>query len=168
MLDIRLGYKRLYAVLALFVLLAFPVSASMVSFLLVETGIGEEAPRSQYASPWEGGLMDAFFNAGHIVTNSPITRLATKPVQDLSGPVGDDFNDAAMNGADYYVVGFMEYQVQGARPVLVGISLKLYNTLSGKLVFEQGFPVGTGANLADEYRIAQNAGRIIISHLEEL
>ena len=158
-------YKHLGFMAALLLLLVFPVSASMVSFLLVETGLGEDVSTGQYTSLWEGGLMDAFFDAGHIVTNSPIARMEKKPERDLSGQVASDFSEAANGGVEYFVLGFLEYQIQGERAVPVGIALKLYLTNTQKLVFEERFPAGTGKSLDEEYKIAQNTGRIIISHL---
>ncbi|MCL2320259.1 MAG: hypothetical protein FWC45_09245 [Treponema sp.] len=160
-------YKRLGVVAVLFVLLAFPASASMVSFLLVETGLSEDVPSREYTSLWEGGLMAAFFDAGHIVTNSPIARMKAKPSVDLTGLVKDDFNDAINGGADYFLLGFVEYKIQDAKVVPVGIVLKLFNINSQKLLHEQRFPGGVGKNLEEEYQIAQNAGWEMVSHLKD-
>ena len=160
-----MNIKRLGGMAALLMLLAFPASASMVSFLLVETGLNEEVSSGQYTSLWEGGLMAAFFDAGHIVTNSPILRMEKRPDRDLSGKVASDFDEAVDGGVEYFVLGFLEYQIQGGGAVPVGIVLKLYNADSKKLVCEERFPVGTKKNLDEEYIFAQNAGRIIISHL---
>ena len=158
-------FKRIGSMTVLFILLSFPASASMVSFLMVETGLGEDISSGQYTSLWEGGLMDAFFDAGHIVTNSPIERMEKKPAMDLSGQVASDFNEAASGGMDYFVLGFLEYQIQGTTAVPVGIALKVYQTNSKKLLYEKRFPAGTGKTLDDEYKNAQDAGRTIISHL---
>ena len=158
---------RLASLAVLLLLLVFPASASMVSFLLVETGIDEDISCGQFTSLWEGGLMDAFFDAGHIVTNSPIARMEKKPDRDLSGQVADDFSEAASGGADFYVLGFLEYRLQGSRGIPVGIALKVYSSDSQKLLFEQRFPAGTGKSLDEEYQFAQNAGRVIISQLSK-
>ena len=157
--------KRIGSMAILFILLAFPASASMVSFLMVETGLGDEISSGQYTSLWEGGLMDAFFDAGHIVTNSPITRMEKKPDRDLSGQVASDFDEAVSWGTDYFILGFLEYQVQGKVAVPVDIALKVYHAGTQKLVCEQRFPAGTGKTLDDEYKLAQKAGRTIISQL---
>lgn len=159
-------YKRLGGIAVLFVLIAFPASASMVSFLLVETGLTEDS-QSQYTSVWEGGLMAAFFDGGHIVTNGPIMRMKDKPKTDLSGPVNDDFNEAVNGGAEYFLLGFLEYRIQAGKVVPAGIVLKLYQTDSRQLIYEQQFPVGTGKNLDEEYQFAQNAGRMFTSHVED-
>ena len=160
-------YKRLAGMAVLFVLLAFPVSASMVSFLLVETGLNDDIPSGQYASVWEGGLMDAFFDGGHIVTNSPVARMKDKPKEALSGLVKDDLDEAVNGGAEYFLLGFLDYQVQAGKAIPTGIVLKLYQADSQKLVYEQKFPAGTGKNLDEEYQFAQNAGRIFTSHIED-
>ena len=160
-------YKRLGSIAALFIFLVFPASASTVSLLLVETGLNEGNSSTQYSSLWEGGLMAAFFDAGHIVTNSPIVQMKQKPEYDLSGLVETDFYEAAAGGADYYVLGYLEYRSQSGRTLPSGIVLKLYETESQKLVFEQNFPAGTGRSLNEEYRFAETAGRTIISHLKD-
>ena len=159
--------KRLGCMAVLLGLLAFPASASMVCFLIVETGINEAAKSGQYSTLWEGGLMEAFFNAGHIVTNSPITRIEKKPARDLSGMVEAEFNDAIRGGAEFFVLGFLEFKNYGERAVPVELALRLYSSNSRDLVFEQNFPAGSGKNFDEEYLIAQNAGRVIISHLSK-
>lgn len=162
-----MNHKRLWILAALLVLLVFPASASMVSFLLVETGLNEDAPGVQYTSLWEGGLMAAFFDAGHIVTNSPIARMEKKPPADLSGQAASDIDEAALGGAEYFVLGFLEYQFNGVTPVPVGMALKIYEAGSRRLIYEQRFTAGSGKNLNEEYQFAQNAGRILISHIKD-
>ena len=159
-------HKRLGCLAVLFMLLVFPASASMVCVMLVETGINEGASSGQYATLWEGGLMAVFFDAGHIVTNSPIARME-KPARDLSGQLEADFNEAVRGGADFFVLAFLEFKNLGERAVPIGIALKLYNSGTRNLVYEQRFPAGSGKSLDEEYQIAQNAGRTIISHLSK-
>jgi len=160
-------HKRLLSLAALIMLFSFPVSASMVSFLIVETGLSEETAYMPQTGLWEGGLMDAFFDAGHIVTNSPAARMQKKPAPDISGLVEEDYQDAVSGGADYFLLAFLEYQNRADRSIPVRITLKLYKTDSKKLIFEQNFPAGTGKDLDEEYKIAQNAGRAIIPHLKD-
>ena len=162
-----MNFKRLGSGAVLLILLALPVSASTVSFLMVETGLSSEFSGTQHTSLWEGGLMEAFFNAGHIVTNSPILRMERRPSRDLSGSIKDDLDDAALSGVDYFVLGFLDYQIKGENALPVGIVLKIYATGSRNLVYEQNFPAGRGKNLNEEFQFAQNAGRIIISHIKD-
>ena len=162
-----MNYKRLGSMALMLLLLVFPVSASMVSFLLVETGLKEEVPSTQYTSVWEGGLMAAFFDAGHIVTNGPIARMETRPPMDFTGFLKDDFDEAILGGAEYFILGFLEYQILGGKPFPVGIVLKIYTTDSQILVHEQSFTAGTGNNFDEEFKIAQNAGWAMISYIKE-
>ena len=162
-----MNFKRLGIIMVLFAVLTFPLSASVVSFLLVETGLREGGPETQYTSLWEGGLMNAFFDAGHVVTNSPITRMERKPDRDLSGIVEADFRDAAAGGAEFFILGFIQYQIQDGKPLPSEIVLKIYRTGSQQIVYEQRFRAGTGKTLNEEYQIAQNTGRIIVSHLKD-
>jgi len=156
--------KRLVSAAVLLLLLVFPVSASTVSFLVVETGLNDEA-KNQYGSLWEGGLMEVFFDAGHIVTNYPIARMGKKPADDLSGPIELDFNEARVGGADYFILGFLEFKDSS---VPSAIDIKIYSTNTEKLVFEHNFPAGTGRNLGEEYQIAKNTGRIIVSNIKDM
>jgi len=161
-------HKRQFGLAIVMIFLAFPVSAYMLSVLLVETGLNEEAPSMPFVGLWEGALMDTFFDAGHIVTNSPAARMGKKPANDFSGFVEEDYNDAVSGGADFFVLGFLEYQNRGGRTLPVLIEIKLYDTDSKKLVFEQSFPAGSGRDNNEEYQVAKNAGLKIISQLKDM
>jgi hypothetical protein len=161
-----MDYKRLISIAVLFLLLVFPASASMVSFLVVETGLGEEA-NTQYGSIWEGGLMEVFFDAGHIVTNCPIARIEKRPENDISGPIGNDFFEAAVNGAEYFVLCYLEFQNK-SRSVPNAMVIKIYHINEEKLIYERSFPAGTGRSLGDEYQNALNTGRTIVSNIKDM
>ena len=159
-------HKRIAVMAALLLLLSFPASASLVSFLLIETGLSEGAPSTQYASLWESGLMAVFFDAGHIVTNSPIARMEKKPASDFSGFIETDFREATEGGAEYFVLGYLEFQNLGSGVSLSGITIKLYSVDWQELIFERHFTAGR-VNLNEEYQSALNAGRIVISHIRD-
>jgi len=161
-----MDYKRLINIAVLFLLLAFPASASMVSFLVVETGLSEEV-NTQYGSIWEGGLMEVFFDAGHIVTNCPIARIENRPENDISGSIGNDFFEAAVNGAEYFVLCYLEFQNK-SRSVPNAMVIKIYNINAQKLIYERSFPAGTGRSLGDEYQTALNTGRTIVSAIKDI
>ena len=162
-----MNYKLLGCLVLLFVVLIFPASASMVSILLVETGLNEAAPATQHASLWEGGLMASLFDAGLIVTNSPVLRMEQKPVRVLDSTVRIDFDDAAMGGADFFVLCLLEFQSQGRGAVPVAITIQTYKTDTQELIFEQIFSANRGNNQNEEYQIAQNAGKVIVSHIKD-
>jgi hypothetical protein len=155
--------KRLLSMAVLLLLLVFPAFASTVSFLVVETGLGERT--TQYGSLWEGGLMDVFFDAGHIVTNYPIARMEKRPAEDLSGPIELDFNEARVGGADYFILGFLEFKDSSVPNAMI---IKIYSTNTEKLIFERSFSAGTGRNQGEEYQIAKNAGQVIVSNIKDM
>ena len=163
-----MGFKRLFGAAALFLFLAFSASASTVSFLVVETGLNDSISSPQSGSRrWEEGLMAFFFDSGHIVTNNPILRMDGEQVStEIHGTIVEyDFNEAIMGGAEYVVLGFLEYEVQGNRAVPVKMDIKIYTTIPEELVYEQIFPVGR--NSGEENQLVRNAGRTIISYIRE-
>ena len=162
-----MNYKRLGALAILLIVLSFPAFASLVSFIVVETGLGEGISSTQHGSVWEGGLMEVFFDAGYIVTNSPVARMESIPIKDLTGFILMDFEEAAMGGAEYFILGLLECQAQGGRAIPLNMILKLYSTESRELIFEQSFPISLGRTLAQEFEIAKDAGRIILNQIKD-
>ena len=148
-------------------LLSFSASASTVSFLVVETGLSEGIASPQNSSRlWEEGLMAFFFDAGHIVTNNPILRTDKKIPAEIRGSIIEyDFDEAVTGGAEYMVLGFLEYETQGNRVVPAKMNIKIYTTVPEELVYEQVFPVGK--NSGEDIQLVRNAGRAIISHIKE-
>jgi len=155
-------YKRLGSMAVLIMLLSFPASASMVSFQLVETGLTETASSGQYSRLWESGLMSVFFDAGYIVTSSPIARM-----EFTRHTIEKSLNEAVDGGASYLILGFIEYNTHRGRALPVGISLRVYNSISRQLLHEQSFPAGTGRNDSEEFQLAQSVGRVIISQIKD-
>ena len=160
-------FKRFLVTVLLFMLLAFSASASTISFLVVETGLNDGISGPQTSSRlWEEGLMAFFFDAGHIVTNNPILRMNSKVPAEIRGTVVEhDFDEAVMGGAEYVVLGFLEYETQGSRVVASRMNIKVYTTVPEELVYEQIFPVGR--NATEENQLVRNAGRTIISYIKE-
>ena len=159
--------KRLSIFLLFIVVLAFPLSASMVSFLVVETGLNENVPSSQISTLWGGGLMSAFFDEGYIVTDSPLVRMEKKPSNDFTGQVEEDYLEAVNAGSEYFILGFLEYRIVSEKVVPVNITIKLYDISGKKLIYENVFAVGEGKNLAEEQKYAMDAGKILISQIKD-
>ena len=133
--------------------------------MVVETGLDESVLSTQHGSVWEGGLMDAFFDAGFIVTNSPVTRIESRPAVDLSGIILNDFEDAEIGGAEFFILAYLDCQDQGGRMLPLNMTLKMYSINSRQLVFEQSFPVSMERTLEQEFEVAKNAGRILINYI---
>ena len=159
--------KFLGCIAVLLVVMIFPASAAMVSFLIVETGLNDGVPRTEYGDLWEDALMASFFDSGHIVTNSPILRMEQNPGRDLTGIIKDDFEEATRGGAEYYVLCFLDYQVQGRRAAPVDITIRTYRTNTLELISESSFPVGRARSLNEELRFARDAVGIIVSQLRD-
>ena len=162
--------RRIGFILILLGIVIFPVSASMVSFLIVETGIPHSANAGEYAFYWEGGLMGAFFDAGHIVSNSPVMRIESLPSQALQrGEIPQealfDFYEAQEGGADFFVLAMIEFVSQNGRVIPREISVKIFNTVTQLMVYEEKFPAGSGSNSMDVYSNAQDAGKRIVAQL---
>jgi hypothetical protein len=160
-------FKRLLSIALLFMLLTFSASASTLSFLVVETGLNDGIASPQSSSRiWEEGLMAFFFDAGHIVTNNPILRMNEQVPAEIQGTIVEyDFNEAITGGAEYFVLGFLEYEIQGSRVTAVKMNIKIYSTLPEGLVYEQVFPAGKSTT--EENQLVRNAGRTIISYIKD-
>ncbi|MDR1971118.1 MAG: hypothetical protein LBQ46_04280 [Treponema sp.] len=172
-------FKTLWGALFFTLAPGTPVSAATVGFLVLETGekpeiSAELSPEvtpanSPEVSPgsfessalWETCLLDVFFEAGHVVSNSPILRLARISGADLPGKaapegefpreLGPELEDAALGGVDYLILALLSYP-QGetdpkAKPKEV--SLRVYRSLPGgrtegpyRFVYEGFSPLG--------------------------
>ena len=142
----------------------------MVSFLVVETGIPHTANAGDYAFLWEGGLMGAFFDAGHIVSNSPVLRLENPPIASIQrGEIPRealiDFDEALEGGADFFVIAMIEFISLEGRVIPRDVFVQIFNTSTRSLIFVEKFPAGSGASPRDEFLNAQDAGKIIAAQL---
>jgi len=172
-MEVSMFFKRLGFMAVLLGLLVLPLSASMVSFMVVETGQNPDAINSEYSMLWEDGLMGAFFDAGHIVSNSPILRL-NKPtasdflVEELPGEARRDFVEASEGGADYFILAVLEFTTQNGRTRPQLINIRIFTINGCELVYENLFPAGTGVNLQDEAEKARDAARIIAAQIKDI
>jgi len=99
-----------FAMLIVAFFIVFGVEASMISFLVIETGVPQEGRTLQHSLLWENTLLDVFFNAGHIVSNAPIQRLEAKPSADfLQSSALEMEREAIDGGVDYIVLAQLDY-----------------------------------------------------------
>jgi hypothetical protein len=139
----------------------------MVSVLVVETGLEQETVVKDYSTLWEDGIMGVFFDAGYIVTNGSLIRLGTDQVKEFPDEAQLDFYEASEGGADYFVLALLEYKNQNGTFKPSGISLKLYSTSPRRLIYEQWFPAGQGADNQEEHARAREAAGVLISHIKD-
>ena len=157
--------KRLGIAVLLSGLFVLPLSASMVSFLVIEEGLQPGAEAGDYSALWEDSLMGTFFDAGHIVSNSPILRVEKLSAAVLPLEVQADYADAFRGGADFFIIAVLEYRTQDRRTRPFTVSIKIFTTNSEQLIYENRFPAGNGINSQDEYLKAQETARIIAAQI---
>jgi len=164
-------YKRLGIVILLGVFSVILLPASTISFLVIETGLQPEAREGAYSSVWEDGFMSVFFDAGHIVSNSPVLRLDRTPPQgEFPREIQTDFLDASRGGSEYFILVFLEHRSGGIRPqeALIRIfAIGGTSETSRNPIFEQRFPAGTGSSPWEESIRVQETARIIAAQLKD-
>jgi hypothetical protein len=155
----------LYLVLSSFI--AVPLHASMVSILVVETGLQQESVVNDYSTLWEDGIMGVFFDAGYIVTNGSLIRLSTDQIKEFPDEAQPDFYEASEGGAEYFILVLLEYKNQNGTFKPSGVSLKLYGTSPRRLIYEERFSAGQAADKQEEHARAREAARVLISHIKD-
>jgi hypothetical protein len=167
-MSIRL-LKSLFA--GLFLLSAGLGFSSTLSVMVVETGIGGDTPRLDVSSLWEGGLMDVFFDTGHIVSNAPILRLERDAIGVYPEERLLDLEEAILGGAEYYILVVLDYgpgedgeDVQSFRPR--SIALRFVRINPRRVLYETQLRGNPRSTLGEELATAKSAAREIISHFE--
>ena len=136
----------------------FPLNAANISFLVMEAGQNKEDPAGQYPILWENGLLEIFFEAGHIVSNFPIMQIAGKPADGFPNEAKESFEDARTGGMDFFLVGIVDYAQSG-------VSLRLFSTKSPKMIQEQKYKVTSFRNTKEEYENIKAAVRSMAARL---
>ena len=149
---------RIFTVL-FFVIFAAPVLwAANVSVLIMESGLSGDSSGNVYPFLWENGLLDAFFESGHIVTNSPKIQIDGKPDEDFPAEAERDFDNAKEGGMDYFLIAIIDY----ATPY---VSLRLFDIRSTKMVLEQKYRITSFRNTKEENDKIKAAARNMVAHL---
>ena len=144
--------KRLFPLFFMIIFCVFPISAATVSFLVIESGLSMEGPENQYSGLWESGLLDVFYESGHIVSNAPRMRLEYKPTGSFPEEAKKDLDEALEGGVEYFIIALLEYQNRGEnshRPQ--NISVRMFKTQPLKIIYEKQFAEIKSENLGDEY-----------------
>jgi hypothetical protein len=167
----------------LFAALALPVSAANVNVVVVETGVsGAENTTTgafEASSLWENSFLDVFFEAGHIVSNSPVLRLGHLGAKDFPGrespnkefpPELDiELEDAVAGGAEFFIIALLAYPPgavdRRAKPEQV--SLRIYTTRPYGFVYEGSSSLGAQAQPETEAERAKRLIRGLIPHLKD-
>ncbi|MDR2136224.1 MAG: hypothetical protein LBO76_06370 [Treponema sp.] len=120
--------KRFSAAFLLAAACSAPAFAADVFVMVAETGGAEtgvkeggEGAAFESSALWEGCLLGAFFEAGHVVSNSPILALgadfpgAEPPQAGFPAGLEAALADARSGGADYAVVALLGYPAASDR-----------------------------------------------------
>ena len=161
--------KRGYILVLLWLLLVSPVFAATISILVIETGVREGGAVHESSNLWETGLLDVFFDAGHIVSNAPIMRLNKSPDKEIPDEARGNLEEAVQGGADFFILVLLDYQgAAAAVPPKIkpqGVSLRLFRTRPYKFLYEQVYSDEAQTPGNDELTKAKGAARLIIPHL---
>jgi len=149
---------RIFAGLFIGIIAAPTLYAANVSVLVMESGQSRESAGTQYPYLWENGLMDAFFDSGHIVTNSPKIQIDGKLSEDFPAEAERDFDNAQEGGMDYFLIAIIDY----ATPY---VSLRLFDIRSTKMVREQNYRITTFKNTKEELDKIKAAARTMAAYL---
>jgi len=125
--------------------------AANVSFLVMETGLPPGSSETRYSALWEDGLLEVFFESGHIVSNAPRMRLTNAVVPEGFPPEArKDYEDARNGGMDYFLIAIVDHSSQN-------VSLRLFSTRSLEPIAEKAYAGGSAASPSEERESVRRA-----------
>jgi len=140
--------------------LCLNAEASMISFLVIETGLPQEGRANQHSILWENTLLDVFFSEGHIVCNAPIQRFEAKPSTDFLQTTAFRLEEEALNGGvDYIILAHLDYSSDSQAPG--EISFFIYKVRGRVKVLERQIRGNAYTSTGDEI----DALKIIVGEL---
>jgi hypothetical protein len=191
----RVKTERIFLGFFLFVILNTPVSAAGLYILVAETGAGAGEGRFSQNDPgqsvgfdssflWESCLMEIFFEAGHIVSNSPVLGLGPSinipgresPGIEFPGELRADLTEARSGMADYFILALLHYPAGADKKTKPEqVSLRIYGLEPYRFVYEETgslVPAAGGGSAVPTRPVneAEQARRLIrglIPHLKD-
>jgi len=157
--------KRILAVFTLGCFFSPGIFAAMISFMVIETGLPEFALKNPHSERWETSLLDVFFDAGHIVSNAPILRLASNPQNGIETIARPDIDEAAETGADYFLIAQLDFTPGSVTPHTV--YLLLFRLRPFGKIYERQVPGRVYASSRDESDNYRVIIRGLVPHLVE-
>jgi hypothetical protein len=166
-LKVKSGFLGIFIWLAA----SAPVSAYTVSFIVIETGLGQDSPATESSNLWENGLMDTFFDAGHIVSNAHTLRMMNREtIKDFPEEAQADFDEARQGGVEFFVMVLLDYQGSNTVSASPGtaakprqVFLKVFSVDPYQKIYEQGY----SGPVRDELAQAKSAARSIFPYLRD-
>ncbi|HCM25982.1 MAG TPA: hypothetical protein DIC34_05445 [Treponema sp.] len=155
---------------------AADANAATICVYIAETGLGEDGPLAEASSAWEGGVMDAVFDAGHIVCNAPASRLPDDGKILKDGFVADPalgVEAAWEGGAEYLlrVVLFYEARDGASRAARLSpsrVTIELRRLEPGEIIARES-KIGMAATStgAEDARSAKALARAVIARMKD-
>jgi hypothetical protein len=127
--------KRLVMICIFTFLLVITAEASMVSFIVIETGLLQDSERRKHSEIWENALFDAFFDAGYIVSNYPMMRFISIPDEDILDVISFNLDEAKDGGIDYILIVRLDYNSGVQAPQEV--SFFIFKTSQHRIIYEK-------------------------------
>jgi hypothetical protein len=156
--------KHLCLLVFLVLMPGLALRASTVSLLVIETGRGGTESPGESSLQWENRLLDACFEAGHIVSNAPVLRLGKKSAGDIPNEAKADFDEAVKGGMEYFIIALLDYRGADGNFTLDRVSLRLFKTLPYRKILE--LPVSPPEPQNGEGENTQKAVWSLISHIK--
>jgi hypothetical protein len=159
--------KSFFLILFIAAAAMIPAGAATISIMIIETGMTDESAK-RTADIWESGMMDAFFDEGHIVCNTPAIQIPNLDDEELPKEARRNFEDADINGVDYFVIAQLNYSQNGSS-VITGpdkVSLKLYRVSPYSILYKTSFPANSGIPASEEFSGAKNAARMLLTYIK--
>jgi hypothetical protein len=159
--------KRPFLPLFLAFFVIQPLNAATVSFLVIETGLPSESGVNQYSGLWESGLLDVFFEFGHIVSNAPVMRLDYTPEETFPEEARKNLDEALEGGVEYFIIALLKYRQDSdgmLRPD--NVSLRMFRVKNCEFVYEMKHRDTKIKPIKEEFDSLKNVARGLISRLK--
>jgi hypothetical protein len=167
-MEVSMTLKQAGLLTLLALVPGFALRASTISLLVIETGRrGAENP-GESSLLWENGVINACFEAGHIVTNAPMLRLEENPPGEIPEEARQDLDEAVRGGMEYLIIALLDYKGKDGTFTLDRVSLKLFKTLPYRMIAEEPVSTVPPALPREELKNAEKAALSLISHIEGL
>lgn len=156
----------LLCAVCLFAAPAFSGYAANVSFVVIETGAAAQAAQGT-AELWEGGIMDVFFDAGHVVSNARAKKMSVIPAEEFPEGALRDFQEADEGGSEYFIIAFLNYAEasEGAEAgAPESVRLRLYKVAPYKFLVEES-ALGKGFVFEDGVNGARAMAKAIVPYI---
>ncbi|MDR3300909.1 MAG: hypothetical protein LBT01_00070 [Spirochaetaceae bacterium] len=117
----------------------FQIYAANISFMVIETG-GAALAAKGMAELWEDGIMDVFFDAGHIISNARTKKIPAQPTkEEFPEEALRDFQDADEGSSEYFIIAFLNYgdTITTEATAPESVNLRLYKVAPYKFLMEK-------------------------------